>query len=573
MRTVRWVAMGLAVLSACIAAFLLVKTHSEMVRSVADLSGFEKVDKISSQLTPERFRLLRTVPFLLIALCSLVAWRPALVLAPLVALRNAAHEGLAFLRSAWLEMPAWERIIVSAILLITAGIRIGMAMTEPVQVDEAMTWLLFTSRGPLVAWSYYAAPNNHILHSLFTTVTAWLPLSPTVALRVPSIVAAILAQIFLYPILRRTTGTPGALIGLVLVSFSFPFLYYGYLSRGYMLVLLAFIVAYAATLRVVRNGGTDALVILSAACVVGLFTMPSFLYPAALLYGLAFFLCQAPDPRGTRWGLFRSGLVVGLTTAVLYAPAVLMSGVAAFTSNQWVKPTGRADVAARWWPHFRDTFDWMTGISFGASVVFLVALFLVIVLRGQGRAVARFNLLLLAGSLVIPLVHGVIPFERTWIHLLVPVAVNFGLLAQLALKDRPRAVHAALVLSTLAAVWMFRTYRRTIPVYEYMAYDAREMYRAIQEVEPKAIYCEFVVMGDHLVYELRSRGSAFTYDLSPEGVDRMASLADGHHNVLIVRREAPVNDPRYREFYSDPIQRVYVRKGLPSTTSPGEQVP
>ena len=573
MRIIRWLALGLAVLFSCVAIFLLVKSHSEIVRLVADLSGFEQVDKISGQLTPYRYRLLRVVPIFMIALCCAVAWRPALVLSPLLALRNAAREGLLFLRSAWREMPTWERLVVGAILLITAGIRIGMALTEPVQVDEAMTWLLFTSRGPLVAWSYYAAPNNHILHSLFTTITAWLPVGPTVAMRIPPILAAVLAQVFLYPILRRRAGAPGALIGLVLVSFSFPFLYYGYLSRGYMLVLLAFIVAYGATLRVIRNGGTNALVILSVACVVGLFTMPSFLYPTALLFGLALILCHGADPRATRWGLLRSGLVVGLTTAVLYAPAVLMSGVAAFTSNQWVKPTGRADVVARWWPHFRDTFDWMTGIPIGIYVVFSVALLLPIALRGPDRGVVRFNVLLLAGSLVIPLVHSVIPFERTWIYLLVPIAMNFGMLVRMVAKDRPYGLPVALILSVLLATWMFKTYRRTIPEYEYMAYDARGMYQAIQDVEPKAIYCEFVVMGDHLVYELRSRGSAFTYDLSPEGVERESSLVDGNHTVLIVRREAPINDPRFQEFYSDPIQLVYVRKDLSSIASPGQQIP
>ncbi|MBK6831030.1 MAG: hypothetical protein IPG92_09970 [Flavobacteriales bacterium] len=288
------------------------------------------------------------------------------------------------------------------------------AITAPAHVDEAMTWLLFSSRGPLVAWTFYAAPNNHLLHSLFTTVTNWLPVEPLLAIRVPTVLIALCAQAVLHLMLRRLTNAFATLIAISLAIRSYPLLYYGYVSRGYMLVFFSFVLAYGATILVMRTGDRRAMLLLTLSCAMGMITMPSFLHAAGLLFAFASLHVPTGNSRVYRGSLFASGVLLVIITAAFYLPAIAMSGLAAFTSNKWVKPTGRMDVLAHWWPHFSSTFNWITGTAYGFLVVAVVVIGAWLTAPSR-RGIVLLNVFLLTGSLLRPCAHGGIPCERTWI--------------------------------------------------------------------------------------------------------------------------------------------------------------
>src|SRR5712671_5590327 len=64
---------------------------------------------------------------------------------------------------------------------------IFFAFYLPVAYDEASTYLNFTSHSPLVSMLYYPAPNNHILHSVITSFTKYIPLlGPLQCMRISS---------------------------------------------------------------------------------------------------------------------------------------------------------------------------------------------------------------------------------------------------------------------------------------------------------------------------------------------------------------------------------------------------
>jgi hypothetical protein len=162
-------------------------------------------------------------------------------------------------------------------------------------------------------------------------------------------------------------------------------------------------------------------------------------------------------------------------------------------------------------------------------------------------------------SLLIPFLHSVLPFERTWIYLLVPLGLCLTTLLGSRYMQLLRATHIVLLMAmfVFGGAWRFE---RQLPIIEYMAYDAQRMFSAVEPIEPMDIYCEYTVLGDHLVFDLRKRGRTFTYTLSPEGADRARYMADPAFTMLLVRSNAPIDHPRYRQLYADDIQRVYVPK-------------
>ncbi|TXH22506.1 MAG: hypothetical protein E6Q99_08985 [Elusimicrobia bacterium] len=558
MRSFRAIALAGSLICFALGTWLLSLSDQEIVALITELTGYDKPEKIARQLTASRLLLLRALPFAAAALCSLIAWRPQ----PLLAVVHYVHDALAFgreqVRASYRSLLPWERAVWAVGCVLLAVHNAVNIVQVPAMVDEAMTWLLFTSRGPLVSATFYAAPNNHILHSLLTNLTSFLPGDPLVVMRIPTLFVGTATMALLYLLLRRVGDRNAALLSWSMVVASTPFLYYAYLSRGYMLVLFWMVTATGATLALHRSGDKRAFRVLALACTGGLFTMPSFLYPASILYAYLFFTSGGTG--WNRWHVVRSGIVMGTLTAVLYAPGVVMSGIEAFTNNQWVRPISRSEVLSGWFAHFESTFHWMTGAPFA---LFLCTGGVLAALLLGWRSRTTDGTLLAAvsvfASLAIPFLHSVIPFERTWIYLLVPLGLSFTALLSnryIAMLRAPATV-LLMSLSILGGAWRFA---RQLPTIEYMAYDAQRMYAAVESIEPMDIYCEYTVLGDHLVFDLRKRGRSFTYTLSPEGAERERYLEDPAYTLLLVRSNAPIDHPRYRQLYADGIQRVYVPK-------------
>ena len=80
-------------------------------------------------------------------------------------------------------------------------------ITMPVTYDEAWTYLYFTSNSPLASLSFYPVSNNHVLFSLVSNLTYYLPFIPDlIAFRLSSVVFSILTWILLLYITRKWFG-------------------------------------------------------------------------------------------------------------------------------------------------------------------------------------------------------------------------------------------------------------------------------------------------------------------------------------------------------------------------------
>ncbi|PQB03973.1 hypothetical protein BST85_02925 [Aureitalea marina] len=383
-------------------------------------------------------------------------------------------------------------------------------LVRPIFYDEAWTYLNFTRPGFLTAISYYPLPNNHVLHSVLTVMTRDLPFGTTVNLRLSNLlVSLITALVFAYTSYRLFSKR-AALVLLPLFCFLFPVSYYSYLSRGYMLLILAFVICHYAVMRLTAATGSERerrkySLLLVAGGILGLYTMPSFVYP--------FFCCVGFV---AVWLIFKSGvrstvhflglnLLGGLIVAWLYGPILFRSGLNSLINNEMVQPISRAEVWSRLGSHFSETSEFLFGMPL---IVFTVAV--VVMLMALARKVTQlaFWIFCLVMPPIILMIHGVIPFSRTWIYLVVIVLSILGQLIR-TFEDRIRLNHTSIVVfgSLFIALSVFQ-FTRKIQLQEFYSYRAMEVAEYLMDEEAKTVYVNHPLTEINLRYIFLERDSS-----------------------------------------------------------------
>lgn len=195
----------------------------------------------------------------------------------------------------------------------------------PIDFDEADTYMLFSSQGPLVAATFYPLPNNHILFSIITSITSMLPINPVYALRLPLLPIGLLAIISMYGLLKKHFAESAALFGLSFFIAAYPVFVYSFLARGYLLLLLFYIITLYAIFEFCFSDELKKrhVYMLVLASVGGLYTIPGFLYALAglFLFASAALLMQKKNAEIIR--LFKNGSIIVLITAILYLPVLI----------------------------------------------------------------------------------------------------------------------------------------------------------------------------------------------------------------------------------------------------------
>lgn len=195
----------------------------------------------------------------------------------------------------------------------------------PIDFDEADTYMLFSSQGPLVAATFYPLPNNHILFSIITSITSLLPVDPVYALRLPLLPIGFLVIISMFGFLKKHFADTAALLGLSFFIAAYPLFIYSFLARGYLLLLLFYIISLYAIFELCFSNGHKKRhsYLLVLASVGGLYTIPSFLYALAGLYLFAFAVLLQQKNNAALIRLIKNGFVIGLVAAILYLPVLI----------------------------------------------------------------------------------------------------------------------------------------------------------------------------------------------------------------------------------------------------------
>jgi hypothetical protein len=195
----------------------------------------------------------------------------------------------------------------------------------PIDFDEADTYMLFSSQGPLVAATFYPLPNNHILFSIITSVTSMLPIDPVYALRLPLLPIGLLLIISMFGFLKKHFTDAAALLGVSFFIAAYPLFIYSFLARGYLLLLFFYVLSLYAIFELcfsnMHKKRHSYLLVLAS--VAGLYTIPSFIYALAGLYLFAFVVLLQQKKNAAIIRLVRSGFVIALLAAILYLPVLI----------------------------------------------------------------------------------------------------------------------------------------------------------------------------------------------------------------------------------------------------------
>ena len=329
-----------------------------------------------------------------------------------------------WLKTHFLALGKIEKFGVLALLLLVIIHRMFLAASTGIIYDEAYTWLAFTSKNPFVAACFYPTSNNHILFSHLTQITKFLPFDVLTNLRVTALLPNLLSIVTLLFCLRIRFSLTTTWISILVFAFSFPLIYYGFVARGYSLLLFFFIIGFFSTLSLCekpQNTGAWVRLIISSA--LGFYTIPVYLYPFVSLFGFLaiYFLSKAQYK--PLLNTIISGITTLVLTSLLYLPVFAISGTDAVLNNKFVQSLTFAQVTSGLQDHWMSSLRFLSGFqSVWVPLVVLGALLIFsLYLSIKERKILRLSLFCLLLAPLLMILHRLIPVERTWIYLMIPL--------------------------------------------------------------------------------------------------------------------------------------------------------
>lgn len=331
------------------------------------------------------------------------------------------------LRDAWKSEPADHRLALTVIIALGIGLRF-MYLAQPMRYDEAVTYMYFVRLPWADALSTYTYPNNHLFHTFLAKLAVSAFGNEPWALRIPALLAGIAIIPASYAVARQLYGARAAMIAVALVSTSGVLVMFSTNARGYTLMTLAFLLLVLVAVRLLRAPSKDLwtqLVIIGA---LGLWTLPSMLYPfgAVMLWMALSFLTDGK--RAELRQLVSAGVVTVGLTALLYWPVASREGLAAITRNRFVAPSPWFDFLHELPGTLGNALQsWSLGLPPVVSLLFAIPA-LVALRKHATLSTVRVGLPLAAftWSAWLLVVNHRAPFGRTWIWALPLVAALAG---------------------------------------------------------------------------------------------------------------------------------------------------
>lgn len=375
---------------------------------------------------------------------------PQEVFTPAVKARADAYHALALVICAWLlwhamralrRLPAQRPLAIVhhrlgwvwQAFLAVAGVGLCWYSHDAARpaYDEVFSAVNCAGIHPFQSLSYYMLPNNHLLFNVLNGTLFMGVADKVLSGRLISMGAFLMAQQIIFLLLKRRMPLGMAFLTVLLLSLSLPTLGFAAQARGYSLHLTAGWLCVLSLYRYSEAGDVRALRGLVAGIVIGYATLPSFLYFHGALLGFACYLqWQGRRFDGAYW--YRQAMAMGLVF-LFHLPALSFSGVAAFTSNRYVRmesqPMGAFLTQIADLGHFFLDYGFSRLFIDGSPwvyVLYLAPLALLLSKHKTHRNVGVFYLLLWASVLVTVVLMKKIPFNR---NLVIQYSVGLGVIA------------------------------------------------------------------------------------------------------------------------------------------------
>lgn len=538
-------ALGIVLLLIAIAVLLYMyfTPYAEFIAGLQEYFKAEKVDRYISKSKYEQGILLPALLCILSA--ALIIWAGKVS-------RQVKVNGFPLLNigAFWRSLDPTIKTGFIIILLINLIIRLYHALSYPISYDEAWTYLHFSSKGFLTSLAYYPLPNNHILHSLFTNATYYLPFDQTLNLRLPAILINLIACMGLFFSFSKLLDTRTGLLSLLLFSGLFPVLYYGYNSRGYSLILLAIVICFYANIQLIRQKESRHKYIFYFVLggIIGLFTMPSFLYAfmALAIFTIGYYVYRSEfEPLKN----YLAGLLAcGMSVLLLYSPAILVSGWKSLAGNEFVRPLEYSEVIARLSDHFTNTSGFLFQLPLWAVLTVSMGMLIFLFIKKCRWTELLLVFFILCFSPLILMLHSVIPFPRTWIWLIIPLLYLAGLLLNYIPKDRfkwPLVLIGIAVLAILSSIGAIKMIQKT----EQFSHKAAVAAEYLMDMQAEQVYSLHPLIHINLKYLFDKNKRHIDVEKIKQLPSKPASTTARHNNAYLIADKAII-DKRLREVKS-----------------------
>ncbi len=205
-------------------------------------------------------------------------------------------------------------------------------LADPIRYDEAFTFLDY-ARGPLwEALTGYRAANNHFLNTLLVRLAAYVLGEQAALWRLPNLLAGLGTLIWAGVIAKKWFGRGAGVVALAATCVSPVMAHFSVLARGYSLSLFFGLTAlYFVDVRHERKAGGLPLIGACLSCALACYAIPTALFFVAAVF--AYDAYRTYRRRAGFMTLIPLWAPAALLTALLYLPALIVTGPRAFFAN------------------------------------------------------------------------------------------------------------------------------------------------------------------------------------------------------------------------------------------------
>lgn len=303
----------------------------------------------------------------------------------------------------------------------------------PIYIDEANTYLFFTSHSLEYIAITYTSTNNHILYSLLANAFAQLlPENPFLVMRFLNLIFAGLTLLLFFQMVKQYYNPAIALLSAIVLSVCFPFILYTIYGRGYMLTFFLMTLSLRSFLVMISSPGEARRQFIWFALfnALGMYAIPSYAYAlVSFLLCACFFLVIHKKYWLLRY-LIYSSLLMGIMTFIFYSPIILKNGFG-YLLNTLHTSYGEPVTGNEKWNYFYRHFDYIFNYLTGVNALHMQWIFFLILLvvlfkarNNPDQLFAGIALLFFAITPAFYLAHPILPPSRVWAYLSIPLAMG-----------------------------------------------------------------------------------------------------------------------------------------------------
>lgn len=317
--------------------------------------------------------------------------------------------------------------VVFGILFIGIVLRLAF-LFAPVTYDEAFTYVHYISKPFSVLLSDHSNLNNHIFHNVLAKFFTSILGSGTVPLRLTALIFGILFMPLVYLFTRLMFNRYIAITTLALVAGAGGFIEYSALARGYSITWVCFTVGLLLGRYFLNNNNLYVMVLLGLVNAIGLWAVPTMIYPALSIYIWIFIGVVLKFDRSLKqrtYKIFISIVVMTACSAFLYLPPILTHGVGQLFSHPSMGDTTWVYFIGHYQDQLYSIWSYINHAShIWISFILIVCAIFAVVISSKFRVMAIGAFLAIVPMV---LIQSVIGPPKIWNYALVYIFISGGI--------------------------------------------------------------------------------------------------------------------------------------------------